>query len=127
MDKLKRLATTKVRLEEAMREAGKKQIDLVNETGLNRSIISRCVSGKTEPGNQTIMKLARALNVSEMWLWGYDVPKTRTSTQKINDEIADLVIAFQSDPEFLEVVSVLRAMPRDEYNSFKMLILSRSK
>ena len=34
-----RVATTKERLEEAMKETGKKQADLVRETGLNKSII----------------------------------------------------------------------------------------
>ena len=127
MDKLKRLANTKERLAEAMQEAGKNQADLVRETGLNKSIVSRCVSGKTEPGNQTVMKMARALNVSEMWLWGYDVPKARTFVQKTNDEIVDLIGWVQQDPELLEIVSVLKHMPKEEYNSFKLLILSRRK
>ena len=127
MDKLKRPGTTKDRIKEAMLESGKTQIDLVRDTGLNRSIISRCVTGKTEPGNKTIMLLARALGVSEMWLWGYDVPKVRTIAQKTNDEIVDLVGWVQEDPELLEVVSVLKHLPKEEYNSFKMLILSRRK
>lgn len=127
MDKLKRPSTTKERIAEVMRETGKKQADLVRDTGLNKSIVSRCVSGKTEPGNQTIMLLARALDVSEMWLWGYDVPKARTTVQKKNDEIVDLVKRLRVDPDFLDVVSVLGKMQEDEYNSFKTLILSRRK
>lgn len=77
-----RVDSVKNRLAIAMAESKKKQIDIAEETGLNRSIISRCVSGKVEPGNKTIMLLAKSLNVSEMWLWGYDVPKQRLETEK---------------------------------------------
>lgn len=122
MEELKRSATTKERIAEAMRETGKKQVDLVRDTGLNKSIISRCVSGKSEPGNQTIMLLSRALNVSEMWLWGYDVPKARADWQKKNDEIVNLVVKLRGDPDFLDVVSVLAKLPADQYASIKQLI-----
>ena len=82
MTKEKTQATTAERLREAMAEAGKKQIDLANETGLQRSAISRYLSGEYEPKQKAINKLAVALNVSEMWLWGFDVPKQRTAEQK---------------------------------------------
>ena len=122
MEELKRSATTKERIAEAMRESGKKQVDLVRDTGLNKSVISRCVSGKSEPGNQTSMLLSRALNVSEMWLWGYDVPKGRADWQKKNDEIVNLVVKLRGDPDFLDVVSVLAKLPADQYASIKQLI-----
>lgn len=124
MEELTRTATTKERLEEAMRETGKKQADLVRETGLNKSIVSRCVSGKNEPGNQTIMLLAQALNVSEMWLWGYDVPKMRVAWQKKNDVIVDVVSRLRDDPDFYEVVTQLAELPTEEYSSIKLLISS---
>ncbi len=122
MEEYKRIATTKDRLEEAMRETKKKQADLVRETGLNKSVISRCVSGKTEPGNQTVMLLARSLNVSEMWLWGYDVPKSRAAWQKKNDTLVDVVARIRKDPDFFDVVSMLAELPADQYASIKQLI-----
>ena len=66
MAELTKAATTQERLREAMAEAGKKQTDLAKETGLNKSIISRCVNGLVEPDQKTVLKLARALDVSEM-------------------------------------------------------------
>lgn len=70
----KRTSNTPERLKEAMRRAGKKQIDLSRETGLSHSTISRYLSGAVEPRQEATHKLSVALNVSEMWLWGYDVP-----------------------------------------------------
>ena len=124
---IKRVAETPERLREAMEDANKKQVDLARETGLDKGAISSYLSGKYEPKAKAIGLMARALGVSEMWLWGYDVEKKRSVSQKENDEIVDLVTYFQSNPEFREVVSALRDMPEEEYNGFKMLILSRRK
>lgn len=126
MDDLKRVSTTKDRIEEAMRETGKKQVDLVRDTGLNKSIISRCVSGKSEPGNVTVAKLARALSVSEMWLWGYDVPKERSVNSKKNDAIVGVVARIRKDPDFFEFVSMVAELPADQYASIKQLVLALS-
>ncbi|MGN0989284.1 MAG: helix-turn-helix domain-containing protein [Eubacteriales bacterium] len=102
-----RVATTAERLREAMKDAEMKQTDLVRETGLNKSAISRYLSGEYEPKQDAIYKLAAALNVTEMWLWGYDVQKDRTEMHKINDLIADVVIRMQSDDDFRGAVQAL--------------------
>lgn len=73
----KRVETTSNRIREAMMLANKTQADLVRETALNKSTISRYVSGEIEPKQNAIAKLAFSLNVNEMWLWGYDVPKVK--------------------------------------------------
>jgi transcriptional regulator with XRE-family HTH domain len=126
MDK-ERVATTSERLKEAMQKADKKQVDLVRETGLERGAISRYVAGKYEPKQTAINKLAVALNVSEMWLWGYDVPMARTPEQKKTDAIAGAVVRMRKDPEFFEVVSLLAELPPEEYASVKTLLTALSK
>lgn len=82
----KRLANTSDRLKEAMMLASKTQADLARDTGLSKSTLSRYLSGGFEPKQNAIAKLASSLNVSEMWLWGYDVPmaKKETATQMDN-------------------------------------------
>ena len=128
MEKDTRTTTTAVRLKEAMRLKGKKQVDLIKETGIERSAISRYVAGQYEPKQAAINKLARALNVSEMWLWGYDVPMERTDAQKKNDALSELVVQLRSkDAEFLGVVSALASLPDEQYESVKTIISSLSK
>lgn len=119
-----RVATTPARMEEAMRAIDKKQIELAKETGLSHSTISRYLSGKVEPRQGAIIKLAKALNVSEWWLWGYDVPMSRTQEQKKNDAIVGAVAKMRSDPDFLGVVSMLAELPAGEYDSLKRIISS---
>lgn len=124
MKEKQRVASTPERLREAMQAADKKQIELATETGLSHSTISRYLSGKVEPRQDAIIKLARALNVSEWWLWGYDVPQSRTSEHKKNDQLVSIVKQFRADPEFSEVVSMLSELPADQYGSIKALILA---
>lgn len=117
-----RQASTAERLREAMAEVGKKQIDLVKETGLQRSAISRYLSGEYEPKQNAINKLAIALNVSEMWLWGFNVPKQRSAEQKKNDDLVQVIAKLRKDPDFFEVVSILSELPEAEYASIKQLL-----
>ena len=108
MAKLNRISTTPVRLQEAMKASGKRQIDLVNETKLNRSTISRYVSGECEPKADAINKLALSLNVDEMWLWGYDVPmkkeKPSTTEETLTDGEKVLLELFRQVPEEMQDV-----------------------
>lgn len=118
----KRIAATADRLREALQSSGKKQADLVRETGLDKGAISSYLSGKYEPKQKAIGKLARALGVSEMWLCGYDIEKERSEAQKKNDDLVDVVAKLRNDPEFFEVVQSLARLPQEEYASLKRII-----
>ena len=77
MSKLVRISNTPERLRHALRNANMKQTELSAKTGLDKGSISCYLSGKYEPKSDAINKMAIALNVNEMWLWGYDVPMER--------------------------------------------------
>lgn len=60
-----------------------KQVDILNKCRpycnkygikLGKNDLSQYVNGKVEPGQEKLYILAEALNVSEAWLMGYDVP-----------------------------------------------------
>ena len=82
-------SNTASRLKEIMNERGLKQIDILNaclpfckkyEVKMSKSDISQYVSGKVEPGQDKLFVLGNALNVSESWLMGFDVPRDRVFT-----------------------------------------------
>lgn len=100
MSSFNRVESTANRIRAAMYKAGKKQADIVKETGINRSAISRYLSGEYEPKQDAIHKIAKCLDVSEMWLWGYDCPMERPATQKKNDALTDIVVRLRTDDEF---------------------------
>lgn len=80
MYKPEKVATIAERLNEAIKLKGKKQIDLVQGTGVNKSTISRYLRGEREPKQTALLKLARVLDVSEAWLMGFDVSMERNKT-----------------------------------------------
>lgn len=100
-----RISTTSERLQEAMISASMKQADLARATGLSKGGISNYVTGRYEPKSDIISKLAKALGVSEMWLWGYDVPKERPKENnspaepKLTEGEQILIDLFRSVPE----------------------------
>lgn len=65
------------RMKEALELRNMKQADLVEATGIGKSSISTYLSGDYEPKQRNIYKIAKALDVSEPWLMGYDVPMER--------------------------------------------------
>ena len=68
------MATIAERISLAMDIRNLKQTDLVEKTGINKGALSSYIAGRYEPKQRNIYKLAQALNVSEAWLMGLDVP-----------------------------------------------------
>lgn len=89
-------SNTKLRLRQIMDERRITQTDILKaaqpycekfNVKLNKSNMSQYVSGKNEPGQDKIAVLSMALDVSEGWLMGYDVPMERQSgEEKAPDE-----------------------------------------
>ena len=117
-----RAATFAERLNTALLLRGKKQVDLVQATGVNKSTISRYLRGEREPKQIALYKIAVFLEVSEAWLLGYDVPMEKTAEQKKNDDLVQVIAKLRSDPDFFEVVSILAGLPPAEYASIKLLL-----
>lgn len=65
------------RLRAIIEEKNLRQIDLCQKTGIGKSAMSQYLRGSFEPKQQNLHALAEALNVSEAWLMGYDVPRAR--------------------------------------------------
>lgn len=118
----KPIASIAQRLREGLDYAGKKQADLVRETGLDRGSISSYLSGRYEPKQKAIYKMALALDVSEAWLLGYDVPKERSPEAKKNDQLVTLITKMRKDPKFFNIVSKLSELPDEQYDSLTTII-----
>lgn len=83
------MATIANRIKEAMAIRGMKQVDLVSLTGIGKSSISTYLSGEYEPKQRNIYKIAKALDVSEAWLMGEDVPMERFDYSELLSSIAE--------------------------------------
>lgn len=117
-----RVDTTAHRLKVAMNNIGKKQADLVRETGIDKGSMSHYVNGRYEPKQDVVFDLAKALNVSEMWLWGYDCPMERPVEQKNNDAMADIIVRMRTEEDFFEAVNIMYMLDDKKFSSIRQML-----
>ena len=86
---------TATRLQTLMDQRGLKQADILRlaqpycekyKIKLGKSDLSQFVNGKVEPGQRKITILSLALNVSEAWLMGLDVPMERQTPTPVAED-----------------------------------------
>ncbi|MCI7344227.1 MAG: helix-turn-helix domain-containing protein [Fusobacterium necrophorum] len=65
------------RIRQALEIRNLKQIELSEKSGVKPSALNQYISGKIVPRQKALSALALALNVSETWLMGYNVPIER--------------------------------------------------
>lgn len=71
---MKPIDTFQNRLQKAMNIRNMKQVDLVEKTGLDKTLLSKYLSGISNARQDKLTALAEALQVNEIWLMGYDIP-----------------------------------------------------
>ena len=87
------------RLNSILQKRNLSQADLSKMTGIRSSSISDWLNGKYEPKQDKIAIIADALNVSPVWLIGYDEPSTNQTE------------GYYVDPETAEFAEYLRTRP----------------
>ena len=100
--------TTAERLKFLMGARQIRQVDILNAakpfcekygTKLERNDLSQYVAGKVLPGQDKLTILGLALNVSEAWLMGFDVPMERTiaptAQEEGNERLTEFVELFK--------------------------------
>ena len=95
------------RINEALNIRGLKQADLVEMTGLKKSSISSWIAQRWQPNVDAVGIMAKKLDVSEMWLAGYDCPMERPMEQKKMDKMAAIVNELRNDDRLFNIASQL--------------------
>lgn len=98
------------RIKQALELRGMKQTDLVEATGIGKSAISQYLSGKYVPKQTATHLIAKALNVSEAWLMGYDVPIERIEEVKR--------VVTKEEQEFLKLFNSLDAVDKENLKNY---------
>ena len=76
----------KNRIREALSIRNMKQIELSERSGIDKAAINHYINHRYQPKQQGLLKMAKILDVNEMWLAGYDVPMERNVVDKNNSE-----------------------------------------
>lgn len=80
-----KVATFAQRLRAGLDVCQMTQAELAKRSGISKSSISRYIKGDWEGKQSAVYELAKALNVSEAWLMGYDVLMEREPVQTVSD------------------------------------------
>jgi len=83
------------RLKEAMQIRGINQTELCSLTGIPKSAMSQYLSGTFKPKQQRTYLIAKALNVNEAWLMGYDDISMET-IKKPTEPLTELTAQFDN-------------------------------
>ena len=79
------------RQQKALEDSNMKQVDLVEKTGLDKTLINKYLAGLMKAKQDKLTILAEALNVNEVWLMGYDIPKDRNiKLDKLGNPVAEI-------------------------------------
>ena len=99
-------SNTANRLKELLSNRNLRQVDVLNlaepfckkyGVKLSKSDLSQYVTGKVVPGQDKLLILGMALNVSEAWLMGYDVPMEKASQDLLYKAAEDRVLHEEFD------------------------------
>ena len=86
----KKTETCEKRIKQAMKLRNIKQADLCKSALIPKSSLSLYLKGAYEPKQDKLYKMAEVLNVSELWLMGYDVPMERDNSPSLSSmELTD--------------------------------------
>lgn len=124
---LQKVSTISERLQIAMDERKIKQIDLARVADVNQGALSRYLKGSYEPKSATIYKLALALDVSDMWLEGYDVPMERSQKQKEIDFKNNLYKKIAQDMDLLKTISQYYNLSEEKQKTIRDLVEQMSR
>ena len=109
------------RISRALSIRNMKQSELCSLTGIPKSAMSQYISGAFEPKQDRIFLIAQALDVSEAWLMGFDVPMKRENLSPDKQELTEgeqMVLELfrkipeERQPEALELLRVALKMQK---------------
>ena len=103
------------RVREALRIRHMKQVELCEKTKIKKSSLNNWLRQRWQPKQDALLKMARVLDVSEMWLAGYDVPMERPVAQVKNDELAQFVHRLRKDETLKELCLSIAKLNNDQF------------
>ena len=107
------------RLQKALDMNSMKPSTLAEKTKIDKSLISNYLSGNYKAKQDKLSLLAEALNVSETWLMGYDVPGEDNNELSEIDQLLFSKAKDLSDEYKIVVMNVIDSIKRNIDNEDK--------
>ena len=107
------------RLKKALAARNVKPAELSRRTNISRGMISEYLKGLYEPKQDKVYLIAQALNISEAWLMGFDVPM---EPQARNDAPSPDELQLTEGEQML--IDLFRRVPEDQQQLVLQMILA---
>lgn len=115
------------RIREALAIRNMKQVELAEKCDIAKGTISNWLNNRYQPKQKPLYKMAKVLDVSEMWLAGYDVPMERPVAQVKNDELAQLITEIRNNDDLKNLFLSICNLSDDQRNIIKNMVNEFSK
>lgn len=122
-------------LKKAMNIRNVSQSELCEKTGIPKSAMSQYISGSFKPKQERTYLIAKALNVNEAWLMGFEtIPMEKNIKSnsidipthfKISSHEKELVVAYREHPESQPVID--KILDIDKPKTIKVMTAARSE
>lgn len=94
----------KNRINEALNLRGMKAKELSEKTGLTEQSISPWRNQRWQPKQDALLKMSKILDVSELWLAGYDVPMERPAERKQAEMLNTAIQTLKKKPQLMRLL-----------------------
>ena len=112
----------KNRIAEALTVRNMKQVELAEKTGITKGAINNWLNHRYQPKQKSLLLMARALEVSEMWLAGYDVPMERPEQQVKMDALGQVVNMVRKDERLTNLVINLSRLNEAQLTTIESMV-----
>lgn len=115
------------RIRKALSLRGMKQSELCERTGIAKTTVSSWTNQRWQPKQDALYKMAKVLDVSEMWLAGYDVPMERSVAQIKNDELIQLITEIRNNNDLRQLFVSVCNLTADQRKTIEVMVNELSK
>ena len=112
----------KNRIAEALRLRNMRQVELAEKTGIAKGTINNWINQRYQPKQTPLVLMARALDVSEMWLAGYNVPMERPMDQVKMDTLGQVINVIRKDERLTNLVINLSRLNEAQLSTVESMI-----
>ena len=110
------------RIRKALSLRGMKQSELCERTGIAKTTVSSWTNQRWQPKQDALYKMAKVLDVSEMWLAGYDVPMERSVAQIKNDELVQLITEIRNNNDLRQLFVSVCNLTADQRKTIEVIV-----
>lgn len=110
------------RIAEALSLRGMKQVELCEKTGIKKSALNGYVKQNWQPKQESLYKMAKVLDVSEMWLAGYDAPMERFNASTKQDELSVLIDSLYTNERVKNLFINIARLNPDQFDIIESMV-----